>query len=60
MHGSLLFRLTVADQHDGLLDPVWRWRGAFLYLDHGERSNNGLYYNCMSEDGEGVYTSFDL
>lgn len=60
MHGSLLLRLTLADQRDGLLDPVWRWRGAFLYLDHGERSNNGLYYNCVSKDGEGVYTSFDL
>ncbi|KAF8484699.1 hypothetical protein DFH94DRAFT_244294 [Russula ochroleuca] len=60
MHGSLLFRLTLADQRDGLLDAVWRWRGAFLYLDHGGRSNHGLYYKCASGDGEGVYTSFDF
>ena len=59
--GSLPFRLTLANRRDGLLDAVWRWRGAFLYLDDGDKSNNGLYYKCMTlDDGEGVFTSFDL
>jgi hypothetical protein len=61
MNGFPLFRLTLASQRDGILDAVWRWRGEYLYLDHGQKSNNGLYYKCVSRDGgEGVYTSFEL
>ena len=61
MNGSPLFKLTVASQHDGLLDVIWRWRGEYLYLDDGQRSNNGLYYKCVPRTGdEGIYTSFDL
>jgi hypothetical protein len=57
----LPYKLALADEHDGLLDDMWRWRGAFLHLDHGQKTNNGLYYMCLSRDGkEGVYTSFDL
>jgi hypothetical protein len=61
INGSPLFRLTLASQRDGLLDAVWRWRGEYLYLDDGQKSNNGLYYKCMSRTGgEGIYTSFDM
>ena len=57
----LPYKLTLADKHDGLLDATWRWRGAFLHLDRGQQTNNGLYYMCLSGDGrQGVYTSFDL
>jgi len=57
----LLFRLTLADQRDGLLDAMWRWSGAFLHLDHDQKSNHGLYFMCLTIDGGGrVYTSFDL
>jgi hypothetical protein len=54
--------LTLENKHDGLLDATWRWRGAFLHVDHGQKTNNGLYYMCLSSsDGrEEVYTSFDL
>lgn len=59
--GSLPYRLTLANRRDGLLDAVWRWRGAFLHLDNGEKSYNGLYYKCESlDEGKGVYTSFEL
>ena len=57
MNGSLLFRLTLASQRDGLLGAVWRWRGEYLYLDDGQISNNGLYYKC---GGEEIHTSFDM
>jgi hypothetical protein len=62
MNGSPLFRLTLASQRDGLLGAVlWRWRGEYLYLDDGQKSNNGLYYKCVSKTGgEGIYTSFDM
>ena len=57
----LPYKLTLENKHDGLLDATWRWRGAFLHVDHGQKTNNGLYYMCLSRDGgEGVYTSFDL
>lgn len=61
MGEPLPYKLALANQHDGLLDAMWRWRGAFLHLDHGQKSNNGLYYKCVSRGGsEGVYTSFEL
>jgi hypothetical protein len=61
MNGSPLSRLTLASQHDGLLDAVWRWRGEYLYLDDGQNTNNGLYYKCVPRTGEeGIYTSFDI
>lgn len=61
MNGSPLFGLSLASQRDGLLDAVWRWRGDYLYLDDGQRSNNGLYYGCVSRNrGECIYTSFDM
>lgn len=58
----LPYKLILGNKHGGLLDATWRWRGAFLHVDHGQRTNNGLYYMCSSSrDGEeGVYTSFDL
>ena len=61
MNGSPLLRLTLASRRDGLLDAVWRWRGEYLYLDDGQKSNNGLYYKCVFKTGEeGIYTSFDM
>jgi hypothetical protein len=62
MNGSSLFRLTLASQRDGLLDAVWRWRGEYLYLDDGQKSNNGLYYKCVSRTGgeDEIHTSFDM
>lgn len=61
INGSPLFRLTLASQRDRLLDAVWRWRGEYLYLDDGQKSNNGLYYKCVSRTwGECIYTSFDI
>ena len=61
MDKLLPYKLALADMHDGLLDAMWRWRGAFLHLNLGQKTNNGLYYKCLSRDGsEGVYTSFDL
>jgi hypothetical protein len=57
----LPYQLALSERHDGLLDAMWRWRGAFLHLDYGQKTTNGLYYMCVSGDGkEGVYTSFDL
>ncbi|KAH9965867.1 hypothetical protein BC827DRAFT_1264951 [Russula dissimulans] len=57
----LLFRLTLADQRDGLLDAMWRWSGAFLHLDYDQKSNHDLYFMCLTIDGrERVYTSLDL
>jgi hypothetical protein len=61
MNGSPLFRLTLASHRDGLLDAVWRWRGEYLYLDDGQKSNNGLYYKCVPRTwGECIYTSFNM
>lgn len=61
MNSSPLYRLSLASQRDGLLDAVWRWRGEYLYLDDGQKSNHGLYYKCMSRNGgEDIYTSFDM
>ncbi|KAI9513333.1 hypothetical protein F5148DRAFT_972239, partial [Russula earlei] len=56
-----LYKLTLSDRRNGLLDAMWQWNGAFLHLDHGQKSNHGPYYKCVTRDGtEGVYTSFDL
>jgi hypothetical protein len=62
MDDPLPYKLVLANCRDDLLDTMWSWSGAFLHLDHGDKSNNGLYYKCVSKDGrrEGVYTSFDL
>ncbi|KAI0304022.1 hypothetical protein BC826DRAFT_981002 [Russula brevipes] len=62
MDDPLPYKLVLANCRDDLLDTMWTWSGAFLHLDHGDKSNNGLYYKCVSKDGrrEGVYTSFDL
>ena len=57
----LPYKLALAKKRDNLVDTTWRWRGIFLHLDlgQGQRTNNGLYYKCVTRHGEGVYTSFD-
>jgi hypothetical protein len=57
----LPYKLTLENKRDGLPNAMWRWRGAFLHVEYGQRTNNGLYYMCLSRDGrEGVYTPLDL
>jgi hypothetical protein len=49
---DLPMQLVLGKKKEGITTGTWRWQTTMLYYDlPGGNSNNGLYYQCITDSG---------
>jgi hypothetical protein len=51
----LPFRLTIDEEEEGLERGQWKWGGQMLHFNHGSKTNYGIFYHCIGDEGRPTF-----